>query len=395
MQWKKHYLLMISCPSDVIKERDLLKECVEQVNNERTDDSWVELKHWITDTFSDAGTPAQESINKQIVHDSDGLIAIFNARLGTPIHNYPCGTAEEINLMLTAGKHVSLLFNTAPRIDLTKDNSIDQITKLQEYKKEQSTKSFYKEFKDEESFKTTALQEIRLWLRSLNNAQGQQNAMTNDTPIVREDDNVSQINNCTEIVNNPADDKVPTNIKEVAEQSQEMGFLDCVLYITDASFELQTLFNNYGTQVENFQVKTDEFVQKFTYANKQNNPANSLALCKKFAIELKEWGGQLETFNNDFESKWNNICSYVKMIPKELISKDDKIIMKSSLASLRTMFSEMMTQVNELISEFDKVPNIQKDFSSALKTVKSAFSRFYKFLGKAIINCEELENFFM
>ena len=74
MQWKKHYLLMISCPSDVIKERDLLKECVEQVNNERTDDSWVELKHWITDTFSDAGTPAQESINKQIVHDSDGLI---------------------------------------------------------------------------------------------------------------------------------------------------------------------------------------------------------------------------------------------------------------------------------------------------------------------------------
>ena len=117
MKLKKHYFLMISCPGDVIRERELLKECVEIVNNERTDDSWIELRYWVTDTFSDAGTPAQESINQQIVNESDGLIAIFNARLGTPVHNYPCGTAEEIALMLSAGKHVSLLFNTAPRIE--------------------------------------------------------------------------------------------------------------------------------------------------------------------------------------------------------------------------------------------------------------------------------------
>ena len=137
MQMKKHYFLMISCPGDVIRERELLKECVEIVNNERNDDSWVELRYWVTDTFSDAGTPAQESINRQIVNESDGLIAIFNARLGTPVHEYPCGTAEEIALMLAAKKHVSLLFNNAPRIDLTRNDSIDQITKLQAYKKEQ------------------------------------------------------------------------------------------------------------------------------------------------------------------------------------------------------------------------------------------------------------------
>lgn len=392
MQLKKHYFLMISCPGDVIRERELLKECVEIVNNERNDDSWVELRYWVTDTFSDAGTPAQESINRQIVDESDGLIAIFNARLGTPVHSYPCGTAEEIALMLAAKKHVSLLFNTAPRIDLTKDNSIDQITKLQAYKKEQSANSFYKEFKDEESFKTIALQEIRLWLRSLN-AVGNQVIILDGGTVGTESSETTETHDdsVTHII--PSQNDVPA--EDRSDKLSEMGILDCVLYITNTSIELTTLFDQYGVLVENFQTKADEFVQKFTYTNKQNNAAASLALCKGFARETTEWGNQLNSFNNDFESKWNNICSYIKMVPRDMISQDDKIIMKSSLATLRGQFSDMMGQTSELLLALDKIPNIQRDFNSAMKTVKSAFVKFDKFLGMAINNCDELENLFI
>lgn len=392
MQMKKHYFLMISCPGDVIRERELLKECVEIVNNERNDDSWVELRYWVTDTFSDAGTPAQESINRQIVDESDGLIAIFNARLGTPVHDYPCGTAEEIALMLAAKKHVSLLFNNAPRIDLTKNDSIDQITKLQAYKKEQSANSFYKEFKDEESFKTTALQEIRLWLRSLN-ATGNQVTILDRGTVETENGEVTETHDdhVTDIV--PSQNNVYVDDK--GDKLPEMGILDCVLYITNTSIELTTLFDQYGVLVENFQSKADDFVQKFTYTNRQNNTAASLALCKGFARETTEWGNQLNAFNNDFESKWNNICSYIKMVPRDMISQDDKIIMKSSLATLRGQFSDMMGQTSELLLALDKIPNIQKDFNSAMKTVKVAFVKFDKFLGTAIINCDELENLFI
>ena len=391
MQLKKHYFLMISCPGDVVREREILKECVEIVNNERNDDSWIELRYWVTDTFSDAGTPAQESINKQIVDESDGFIAIFNARLGTPVHDYPCGTAEEIALMLAAQKHVSLLFNTSPRIDLSKDNSIEQITKLQEYKKAQSANSFYKEFKDDESFKTIALQEIRLWLRILNSK--------NNEIVILDGGNVVEENNTNNDKGIKNDDATPsqdetTDVTAVEEQP-EMGMLDCVLYITNTSIELKTLFDEYGVIVADFQSKADEFVQKFTFTNRQNNAAGSLALCKGFARETKEWGNELDVFNNNFESKWNNICSYIKMMPREMISQDDKIIMKSSLATLREQFSEMVTQTNDLLSEIDRIPNIQKDFNMAMKTVKAAFVRFYKFLGVAVINCEELENLFL
>ena len=383
---------MISCPGDVIRERELLKECVEIVNNERNDDSWVELRYWVTDTFSDAGTPAQESINRQIVDESDGLIAIFNARLGSPVHEYPCGTAEEIALMLAAKKHVSLLFNNAPRIDLTRNDSIDQITKLQAYKKEQSANSFYKEFKDEEGFKTTALQEIRLWLRSLNAAGNQVTILDGGTVGIGNGEAAeTHDDSVTDIV--PAQSDVPVDDK--SDKLPEMGILDCILCITNTSIELTTLFDQYGVLVENFQSKADEFVQKFTYTNKQNNAAASLALCKGFAKETTEWGNQLNTFNNNFESKWNNICSYIKMVPRDIISQDDKIIMKSSLATLRGQFSDMMGQTGELLLVLDKIPNIQRDFNSAMKMVKAAFVKFDKFLGTAVINCDELENLFI
>ncbi len=62
MKLKKHYYLMISCPGDVVNERKLLKDCVETINSERTDDAWIELQYWATDTSSDAGMLAQDSI---------------------------------------------------------------------------------------------------------------------------------------------------------------------------------------------------------------------------------------------------------------------------------------------------------------------------------------------
>lgn len=392
MKLKKHYFLMLSCPGDVIRERELLKECIEIVNNERNDDSWVELKYWLTDTFSEAGTPAQESINKQIVDESDGLIAIFNARLGTPVHTYPCGTAEEIALMLAANKHVSLLFNTAPRIDLTQSNSIDQITKLKEYKEQQSQNSFYKEFRDEESFKTTALQEIRLWLRSFNksndtDAVGNENVVVGKEPIETESQNVL----VTDVVNNENESFINDNIVELSEE----GLLDCVLYITNSSDELKILFDQYGETVQSFQIKVDEFVHKFTYMSKQNNTGGSLMLCKGFAKEADEWGNKLNQLNNDFMSKWQSIFTYMKILPREMISKDDKIIMKSSCLTLRDQFSYMMEKTNELLQIFNKIPNIQKDFNISMKSIKSVFIKFYQFLETAKINCDELENIFI
>lgn len=392
MKLKKHYFLMISCPGDVIRERELLKECVEIVNNERTDDSWIELRYWVTDTFSDAGTPAQESINQQIVNESDGLIAIFNARLGTPVHDYPCGTAEEIALMLSAGKHVSLLFNTAPRIDLTRDNSIEQITKLQEYKREQSANSFYKEFKDEDSFKTIALQEIRLWLRSLNNKNGE--IIILDGGSAESGNKNNDVGQEVQVgVAIPSQHETP-NVTD-PDEKPDMGILDCILYITNTSIELKTLFDEYGILISDFKSKSDEFIQKFTFTSRQNNAAGSLTLCRGFARETKEWGNQLENFNNSFGNKWNNICSYIKMMPRDMMSNDDKIIMKSSLATLREQFSSMESQTNNLLLEIDKIPKIQKDFNLAMKTVRAAFVKFGKFLTAAINNCEELENLFI
>ena len=387
MQLKKHYFLMISCPSDVIKERALLKECVETINNQRSDDSWVELNYWVTDTFSDAGTPAQESINKQIVEKSDGLIAIFNARLGTPVHNYPCGTAEEIDLMLKAGKHVSLLFNTHPQIDLTNTTSIDQITQLQKYKEEQSSKSFYKEFKDEESFKTTVSQEIRMWLRTLTSASP--SSIKIDDGILGETPTNKGENSLTVKEDVPPIDKNDDVLED--EIDLEAGPLDCVIYITNSAADLTTSFNDYANLIQDFQVASENFVQKFNFLNKQSNQQGILVLCKKFASDIKEFSNNVELFSINFENKWGKIYTYLKMLPYEQINQDDKIILKSSISMLKGQFELAREQTLELIAEIDKMPNFQKNLNNAMRTLKVMFNKYYSVLDVAVNNCEELE----
>lgn len=388
MEVKTHYYLMISCPGDVIKERSLLKECVETINNQLNDNSWIELIYWVTDTFSDAGMPAQESINEQLVEKSDGLIAIFNARLGTPVHEYPCGTDEEINLMLKANKHVSLLFNTYPHIDLKNPSSIEQISKLQKYKEEHSSKSFYKEFNDENSFKTVATQEIHMWLRKLKKSNQniivldggkvvpENSSNTSSEKVVQDDDNI-------EVVNNP--------IIEGGIDSQA-GPIDCVVYITDSANELTVLFNEYANIIQDFQIKSESFVQNLTFLHKQNNAQGVLLLCKKYAAEINGFSSTFRVFLGNFSSKWKQIFGYLKMLPYNDISQNDKIILKNATNTLKWKFDSAKAQAEEIVVAINSIPRLQKDLDNALKSLKSVFNEYSNTINVAMENCDEIEN---
>ena len=255
---------MISCPGDVIHERKLLKDCVENINNERTDDAWVELQYWVTDTSSDASTPAQESINEQIVNECDGLIAIFNARLGTPVHEYKCGTDEEIALMLKANKHVSLLFNTKPIIDLSNPTCIEQITKLQEYKMEQSQKAYYREFSDEESFMTLARREILMWLRTITRDNVERDVSPKsgelEERVCEKTDRQDSQEKCEVEVLIPTDASIDA----------EAGTIDCVIYIIEAATTLTDEINNFAKCGEELDNITNIFSDKINFMKKQN-----------------------------------------------------------------------------------------------------------------------------
>lgn len=133
------YDLLISCPGDVSKYVDVVKECIESFNITigRLNSAEIVGQHWSTSSYAQSGDMPQEILNKQFVRDCDAAIAIFWTRFGTPTDKYASGTEEEIEEMISAGKQVFMYFVTEP-VDM---NSVD----LEQYKKVQDFKGKYEE----------------------------------------------------------------------------------------------------------------------------------------------------------------------------------------------------------------------------------------------------------
>lgn len=111
-------LMLISAPSDVPDE-DLatVKRTVSQWNwnTGRPSHLTVVPVSWSEHAVAEFGDRPQEVLNGQLVEDADMALALFADRLGTPTGVAESGTLEEIDRMVEAGKHVSVLVNQAPR----------------------------------------------------------------------------------------------------------------------------------------------------------------------------------------------------------------------------------------------------------------------------------------
>lgn len=73
------YDLLISCPGDVSKYVDVIKECIESFNITigRLNNAEIVGRHWSTSSYSQSGDRPQEILNKQFVRDCDAAVAIF------------------------------------------------------------------------------------------------------------------------------------------------------------------------------------------------------------------------------------------------------------------------------------------------------------------------------
>lgn len=137
------YDLLISCPGDVSKYVDVVKECIESFNITigRLNNAEIVGQHWSTSSFSQSGDRPQEILNKQFVRDCDAAVAIFWTRFGTPTDKYGSGTEEEIEEMRSAGKQVFTYFVTES-VDLNKVD-LEQYKKVQDFKAKYEGKEKY------------------------------------------------------------------------------------------------------------------------------------------------------------------------------------------------------------------------------------------------------------
>jgi hypothetical protein len=160
------YEVLIASPSDVLTERRVLAEVLEDWNsaNSRSRAMSLQALRWELDGVPASGARPQEILNKQLVENADILIAVFGARLGTPTGQAASGTVEEIEHFRSQGKPVLLYFSEA---DIPHNHDAEQFRLLTEYRKKLEVDTLYQTFNGVENLRRRATRDLAHTINTL------------------------------------------------------------------------------------------------------------------------------------------------------------------------------------------------------------------------------------
>jgi hypothetical protein len=146
--------VMIASPSDVAKERQLIRDVIQEWNAVHAEDRKIVVMPvgWETHSAPDMGDRPQAIINKQLLGSCDLLVAVFWTRLGSPTGVAASGTVEEINEHLASGRPAMIYFSAVPvRLDSVDEKQYD---KLRAFKEDLRSRGLFDEYEDLTSFRT-------------------------------------------------------------------------------------------------------------------------------------------------------------------------------------------------------------------------------------------------
>jgi len=169
---------MIASPGDVQRERDTVRDVLDEWNSVNGAHRGVMLLPlgWETDIAPEMGDEPQKIINKRILKDADLLVGIFWTRLGTPTSGYASGAVEEIEEHLAAGKPAMLYFSSAPaQLDAVDPQ---QYAALKTFKDSCRSRGVYEIYTDVGDFRRKFSKHLQIVL----NADGFTRARTAEPP---------------------------------------------------------------------------------------------------------------------------------------------------------------------------------------------------------------------
>ncbi|MFW6016412.1 MAG: hypothetical protein ACOCRK_08225 [bacterium] len=154
--------LLVSCPSDVKKELEVIKETVDNFNRMygTVNNASIMVKHWSTDSYPQSGGSPQKLLNSQFVLDCDAAVAVFWTRFGTPTDEYGSGTEEEIEELLKSGKQVFLYFSDCEINPSSIDN--EQYNKVSAFRKKYKDRGIYWTYSNIDDFRKIFLNHLSL-----------------------------------------------------------------------------------------------------------------------------------------------------------------------------------------------------------------------------------------
>lgn len=282
--------LLISCPSDVKKELELIKEVVETFNRTigAVNNARMELRHWSTDSYPEPGDSPQNILNKQFVFSCDAAVAVFWTRFGTPTDEYGSGTEEEIEELIKSGKQVFLYFSDCPTNPSTIDH--DQYKKILAFREKYKNKGLYWPYSNMDDFKRDFLNHLSLYFLRLFEEGGSQNLVPsksnlcikgvkdgqltdNATTFHRDLLNSQGISNLKESILSTFDEikGVELPVEKVVKEQSENGLIGMTYKPDSALFAIQEQIKNLGNIFPSKPVNVDEYKDLINAFAKQND----------------------------------------------------------------------------------------------------------------------------
>src|SRR5215467_1509803 len=158
--------VMIASPSDVPKERAVVREVVTEWNstNGAHRNLMLLAVGWETDVAPEMGDAPQSIIDKRILQDADLLVGMFCTRLGTPTASYASGAVEEIEEHVKAGKPAMLYFSSAPAALDSIDP--DQYRALKTFRDSCKPRGLFETYADTDDFRRKFSKDLQLVMNS-------------------------------------------------------------------------------------------------------------------------------------------------------------------------------------------------------------------------------------
>jgi hypothetical protein len=144
--------ILISCPTDMAAERQVVKAAVAEVNNVLMETQGVLLNtiSWESDILPGVGTDPQSVINSQISGRYDIYLGLLGTRFGSQTPRAGSGTEEEFNQTLdnyiAAPETVRVLFYFRKTSDDVHRLDLDQFGKVVDFRKKLSSTALFSEF---------------------------------------------------------------------------------------------------------------------------------------------------------------------------------------------------------------------------------------------------------
>ena len=158
--------VLIASPKDVAAERAILVECIEDWNaaNSLVRGAILLPRRWELDVYPEMGEPVQDLIDKQIVLNSDIVLAVFWHRIDTATQKAASGTVQEITQFVQSKKPVSLYFSKAA---VPSDHDQDQLRCVREYRLEMQNQGVAFDYSDVNEFRRMAMRHLSMKLNLL------------------------------------------------------------------------------------------------------------------------------------------------------------------------------------------------------------------------------------